>query len=226
MSISEDSPAGEHVSLSDGTRLYVEQHGSEGVCLVMIPGWAYSCEVFRPALPYLAKNHRVVMYDPRGHGRSSAASDGHNYRQHGDDLAEVLDLLGLHQVVLVGWSLGVYDALSYLQAHGNEGVLGLVLVDESPQIIRSDGNAWGEGTEEEVAGLIGLVRSSFLGFFRDYMVSGFVEPPPSDVVDRFVDAARTLTATQAADLLKDATRYDFTELLKSLDDVLPILHIL
>ncbi|MEM6938414.1 MAG: alpha/beta hydrolase, partial [Pseudomonadota bacterium] len=160
------------------------------------------------------------------HGRSSAASDGHNYRQHGDDLAEVLDLLGLHQVVLVGWSLGVYDALSYLQAHGNEGVLGLVLVDESPQIIRSDGNAWGEGTEEEVAGLIGLVRSSFLGFFRDYMVSGFVEPPPSDVVERFVDAAKTLTATQAADLLKDATRYDFTEQLKSLDDVLPILHIL
>ena len=34
-------------------------------------------------------------------------------------------------VLLVGWSLGVLDALAYLHAHGDAAVAGLVLVDNS-----------------------------------------------------------------------------------------------
>ena len=40
-------------------------------------------------------------------------------------------MLGPRPVLLVGWSLGVLDALAYVHTHGDAALAGLVLVDNS-----------------------------------------------------------------------------------------------
>ena len=57
---------------------------------------------------------------------------------------------------MVGWSLGVFDVLSYVESFGFDRISALVLVDESPTIIKTADDDWSEGSAEEIDGLIAL----------------------------------------------------------------------
>jgi pimeloyl-ACP methyl ester carboxylesterase len=59
--------------------------------------------------------YRVIGYDARGHGRSTAASDvaAYDYDDLARDLETVLDALGLERAVLAGVSMGAHTALRF-----------------------------------------------------------------------------------------------------------------
>ena len=215
------SQQGETHHLSDRLSLYVTEQG-EGTPYLLVPGWAYSSAVFDRCAALAPRDVRLIAYDPRGHGRSPATDSGHSYAQHGEDLHALLTHLDLRDVTLLGWSLGVYDILCYLEAHGVDRVKRLILVDESPTIIKANEESWGEGSEAEVASLVQVVQENFLDFFADYMREGFEgDPTPADV-EHFRYLASNLTPSDAAQLLDDAIRYDFTQLLKDLGGSLPL----
>ncbi|MFI6700078.1 alpha/beta fold hydrolase [Streptomyces sp. NPDC050509] len=98
---------------ADGTPLHVEVHGEAGrPAVVLIHGWACSVEFWSAQLAELAADHRVIVYDQRGHGRSAvpdpAHSAGYGTEALADDLEAVLRLtLGPgERVVLAGHSMG------------------------------------------------------------------------------------------------------------------------
>jgi pimeloyl-ACP methyl ester carboxylesterase len=74
-------------------------------------------------------NHRVISYDARGHGRSSAAPapDAYRYRLLVDDLERVLDSLSIDRAVLAGVSMGSHTILSFA-LRAPERVAGLVVI--------------------------------------------------------------------------------------------------
>ena len=214
------------VRLGDGTRLNVLEAGN-GEPLVLIPGWVCSTDVFARNIPALSKRYRVIAYDPRSQGRSDQVAVGNDYGRRGEDLAELLDALGLERAALLGWSLGVFDVLSYLDRFGLDRITSLVLVDESPTIIKTADDDWGEGTAEEVAGLVATVNSpAYLPFFREYMAAGFEGEAPEELLDRMTDSAGTLPADRAAALLEDATRHDFRAISRVAAKRAPVLQIL
>ena len=197
------------VRLADGAEIRLEEFGA-GAPLVLIPGWACSIDVFRRNIPAFAQRYHVVAYDPRSQGRSDQTAKGNNYAQRGDDLLEVLDALNLDGVILLGWSLGVFDVLSYLDRHGFERARALVLVDESPVIIRTHADDWGEGSAGDIAQLIAGVNSpGYLPFFKEYIAAGFQGNAPEETLDRMAETAAALPAARAAALLEDAAGRDF-----------------
>jgi pimeloyl-ACP methyl ester carboxylesterase len=74
-------------------------------------------------------HHRVVAYDARGHGSSSAApsADAYTYEDLGLDLMAVLDELGIERAVLAGASMGAHTAL-WLALEYPGRVAGLVVI--------------------------------------------------------------------------------------------------
>ncbi|MER7787618.1 alpha/beta fold hydrolase [Streptomyces sp. NPDC097640] len=95
---------------ADGSRLHAELHGPEGApAVVLAHGWTCSTAFWAPIVRELAADHRVVLYDQRGHGRSPAAGPG-GYSTHAlaDDLAAVLQqtLAPGERAVVVGHSMG------------------------------------------------------------------------------------------------------------------------
>lgn len=60
--------------------------------------------------PVLAEEHTVIRYDMRGFGRTPAATTGFRHR---DDLAALLDTLGIERTAIVGNSLGGYVCLEF-----------------------------------------------------------------------------------------------------------------
>ena len=213
------------VRLPDGARLYVETIG-RGEALVLVPGWACSTEVFDRNIPAWADRYRVIAYDPRSQGRSEQTAGGNSYDQRGHDLHCVLDALEVESASLLGWSLGVYDILSYVQRYGTDRVRSLVLVDESMRIIKEREDDWGEGNAEEIAGLIGIVNSdAYLAFVREYMAAGFEGEAPTGLLDRLTGTASALPPARAAALLEDASRHDFRATAAAAAGNVPVMQI-
>ncbi|PVE10686.1 alpha/beta fold hydrolase [Streptomyces scopuliridis] len=97
---------------ADGTRIHVEVHGEDGrPAVVLAHGWTCSIRFWAAQLADLAADHRVIVYDQRGHGRTAppaAHSAGYSTDALADDLEAVLaaTLEPGERAVLAGHSMG------------------------------------------------------------------------------------------------------------------------
>src|SRR5438067_10305200 len=89
----------------NGINLYFETHGA-GRPLILLHGGLGSGEMFGPALPVLAQHHQVIAVDLQGHGRTPDIDRPIDVRLMADDIAALIDHLGLEKPDLVGYSLG------------------------------------------------------------------------------------------------------------------------
>lgn len=89
----------------ESLNLYYEVHGA-GRPLVLIHGGLMSGEGFGPLLPMLAATHQVVVPDLQGHGRTGDIDRPLDARLMADDVAALIDHLGLDRPDVVGYSLG------------------------------------------------------------------------------------------------------------------------
>lgn len=95
---------------ADGSRVHVELHGPEAApAVVLAHGWTCNTRFWDAQIRDLAVDHRVVVYDQRGHGRSpEAGPGGYSTRALADDLEAVLKatLEPGRKAVLGGHSMG------------------------------------------------------------------------------------------------------------------------
>ena len=136
------------VATADGTLLRVQEHSpttgdSEALPVVVLAhGWTLTHASWLPVVePLVASGVRVVTYDQRGHGKSSALRGETSVRMLGDDLAAVLDVVAPHgPVVLGGHSMGGMTVMAYAGLHPEElrsRVVGVVLVSTSADDLRN-----------------------------------------------------------------------------------------
>ena len=89
----------------NGLHLYYETHG-KGRPLILLHGGLGSSEMFGPILPTLAEDHQVIAVDLQGHGRTADIDRPIDIQLMADDIAALIDHLGLEKPDLVGYSLG------------------------------------------------------------------------------------------------------------------------
>lgn len=93
---------------SNGVRIRYLEQGS-GAPVVLVHGFTGAIErswVATRVLPDLARDHRVIAFDLRGHGRSDKPHDPGAYNEIGQDVIRLLDHLGIARAHVVGYSLG------------------------------------------------------------------------------------------------------------------------
>ena len=98
-----------YLEVDSGVDLYVEDVG-EGSPIVFIPGFTFTTEMFEKQVEYFSKSNRVIVVDPRSHGRSTITLHGNDYMTHGTDLGKVLQALHVENPIIVGWSFGCFTA--------------------------------------------------------------------------------------------------------------------
>jgi pimeloyl-ACP methyl ester carboxylesterase len=128
-----------HVTTGDGVQLAVRDYDppSRTQTVVFLHGFCLSRASWERQIDYLLRRYgdstRIIAYDHRGHGDSSAAPMG-TYRidRLAADLDEVLTALNVTApLTLVGHSMGAMAALAYLSRPARERSVdphGLVLV--------------------------------------------------------------------------------------------------
>jgi non-heme chloroperoxidase len=137
------------LTTADGVDLSYKSWG-DGPPVILSHGWPNNADMWETQQLFLAHNgFRAIAHDRRGHGRSSQPWQGNDMDHYADDLAALIDTLGLDEVALVGWSTGGGEVVRYIGRHGTAKVSRLALVSSvTPLLLRSDTHP--EGVPVEV----------------------------------------------------------------------------
>lgn len=103
----------------------------DGVALVLLHGFPHTRHLWDAQRRALAPLCRIVTPDLRGFGDSvplAHAGEPLTMAQHADDVAALLDTLGIERAVIGGVSMGGYATLAFWHRH-RDRVLALVLAD-------------------------------------------------------------------------------------------------
>jgi pimeloyl-ACP methyl ester carboxylesterase len=124
--------------------LYYEDQGS-GRAVVLLHGWPFDGRSWEPQLhPLLEAGYRVINYDRRGFGRSSAPVTGYDFDTLSADLDTVMRTLDLTDVSLVGFSLGTGEVARYIGRFGDDRVRSIVLIESlTPTFVKGPDNPQG-----------------------------------------------------------------------------------
>ncbi|MEO8620223.1 MAG: alpha/beta hydrolase [bacterium] len=125
----------------DGTRIFYKDSGA-GRPFVFVAPWGLNSNWWEYQVAALAGPQvRCIAVDRRGHGRSDEPGRGYDFDTLADDLAAVIEKLGLRDVTLVGHSMGCADIARYVSRHGTKRVARIVLVSTiTPLIARTPEN--------------------------------------------------------------------------------------
>ncbi len=109
----------------NGVNLAVEVRG-EGPPILFVHGYPLDRTIWAHQVAAL-EGFRRIAPDLRGMGRSDAPDLGYSIGIYADDLAALLDTLGIGEVILCGLSMGGYVIFEFLRRR-RERVRGLVLM--------------------------------------------------------------------------------------------------
>ena len=115
-----------------GIRLHLVEAGNpRGPAVLFIHGLSQSWYVWERQLSSdLARTHRLVAMDLRGHGSSDTPRDGYDdSRLWADDVDSAIRELDLDRPILCGWSYGPIVMLDYIRHHGEDAIGGIHIVD-------------------------------------------------------------------------------------------------
>jgi 3-oxoadipate enol-lactonase len=91
----------------NGIEIDYDLDGPAGAPIVMLShSLAATREMWKPQLPALTKEYRVLNYDMRGHGRSSVTAPPYSFATLTADVVALLDHLKIERVAFVGLSIG------------------------------------------------------------------------------------------------------------------------
>jgi pimeloyl-ACP methyl ester carboxylesterase len=117
-----------YLTTADGTRLFYEDWG-DGHPLVFVSSWTMSSGMWENQVPFLTQHGlRCITYDRRGSRRSDVPSVGYDFDTLADDVAALIDHLGLREAILVGHSMGTGEVTRYVARHGAEGRVSKVVL--------------------------------------------------------------------------------------------------
>jgi non-heme chloroperoxidase len=211
------------VHTADGTSLFYRDWGT-GKPIVFVASWVMPSESWSYQMAALSEQgFRCVAYDRRGHGRSSDPGRGYDFDTLADDLAAVLEALDLHDVTLVGFSMGGAEIIRYVTRHGGARVGRLVsIAPTTPLMMRRPDNP--QGFDEAV---LEDLHRAFEQDFPQWVEENarpFVLPETSQATIEWVKSMALKTSLKAViDCHRMLVREDFRAELKAID--LPVLVI-
>jgi pimeloyl-ACP methyl ester carboxylesterase len=136
----------------NGVNIYYEVHG-QGPVLLLTHGFSATCDMWRGQIEALSRNHSLVIWDMRGHGRSDYPEDQAAYSEELTiaDMAALLDQVGTQNAITGGLSLGGYMSLAFYRRYPDR-VRALLIIDTGPGFKKDDARmAWNKRALETAA---------------------------------------------------------------------------
>ena len=203
---------------SDGVKIHYLESGT-GSTILFVPGWTMPAEIWQPQIEYFSKKYHVVAVDPRSQGASDKPAEGNYPGRRAQDYKELIDHLGGSPVVLVGWSLAVHEALTYVEMFGTDKLSGLVLVDL---------NVYTPSTQEERDRRYAMLHSFQADrkqFAATFVRGMYHKPQPEQYLESVTTASlKTPTNSAVAMLAELAVKNDLRPALPKLN--IPVLAVM
>jgi pimeloyl-ACP methyl ester carboxylesterase/predicted glycosyltransferase len=199
-----------YATTEDGLRLWYEVHGDGGPTIVLLPCNPIShSRLWKAQVHYLARHHRVIVYDGRGNGRSDHP-DPDGVWEAGwwaSDCLTVLDATDTGSAVLVGLcGDGVYPA-AQIAASQPDRVLGIFAIAPGVPLLtpphRNRGDAlerWDEVVEDP-QGWAKQNRRHIIEHQRDFLEFFFREMFPEPHSEKAIEDAVAFAMETTGEML-------------------------
>jgi len=151
---------------ANGIDVYYEIHGSEGApWLTLSHSLACSVRMWDEQIATFKDRYRILAYDTRGHGQTSAPAGDYTLEQLADDLKGLLDHLKISKTHYCGLSMGGMIGQTFALKY--PGILQtLVLADTSSRIPPEVGPVWEERIKvAQTQGMQALVQPTLERWF-------------------------------------------------------------
>ncbi|NNH57734.1 alpha/beta hydrolase [Rhizobium laguerreae] len=163
-------------------KMYYAEYG-EGEPILFIHGGLGNADVWGHQVADFARDHRVIVADSRGHGRSTRSQQPFGYDLMTSDYVALLDYLKIDKVTLVGWSDG--------------GIIGIDMAMKHPEkltrVIAQAANVTTDGVKADV--LNNKTFNDYINVAGEYYRK--LSPTPNEY-DAFVTQISEMWATQPA----------------------------
>ena len=118
-------------SIINGINLAYDDTGS-GEPVLLIHGYPLNRHMWHPQVQALSQaGYRVITPDLRGFGESDAVDGPYTMEIFADDIAELLDFLGIGTAVVGGMSMGGYVLLNFLERYPERASAACFIVTRS-----------------------------------------------------------------------------------------------
>lgn len=134
------------ITTRDGTHIFYKDWGPrDGQPVLFSHGWPLSADAWDAQMVFFAnQGFRTIAHDRRSHGRSDQVWHDNTMDQYADDLAELIEQLDLHAVILVGHSTGGGEVTRYIGRHGTGRVAKVALIGAVPPLmLKTEANPGG-----------------------------------------------------------------------------------
>lgn len=206
-------PVRDEFLIADHITLHCVQWGQQGKPIVCIHGITANAFFFQPLADDLATEHQLFAYDLRGRGDSDKPTEGYSVPIHADDLAALIEELGLDRPIIIGHSLGALIAL-YFAAHYPNKLSKLVLLDAGtplPWSTQADQPAWLTAAINR----LGTKVPSFEEYIGRLKAAPFLGPYWNEYMDIYYDHdvlreqdGSVLSKCYKAGVLEEAEHFD------------------
>ncbi len=197
------------------------EDSGQGRPVLLIHGWPFDSGMWEKQVPaLLAGGYRVITYDRRGMGKSSAPFEGYDYDTLTGDLDLLIESLGLNDVALVGFSMGGGEVARYLGKFNKGRVTKAVMIAAiPPALVKSENNPEGADIAifDDIRRRIEADRFNYLEtFVREHNNFGILPPEMiSEGKTRADFASASQSSYQAMRYTVDAWLEDFRDDLKA-----------
>jgi pimeloyl-ACP methyl ester carboxylesterase len=168
---------------------------------------------WRRVLPLLMLERRVILYDLRGHGASSLGNGVGTLSQFGDDLAGLLDALGIDRLPIVGFSMGGLIGAQAAIDHPDR-VSALATISTSP-VVGAGAAAWyeerarlGSDGDESLRGVLEKDTDALFRHEQDLVEGRRIRSDATRDLAGFGNACAALAALAAAPLAPQLSRIE------------------
>lgn len=218
------------IQTHDGTTLHIEESYGGERPVILIHGWPLSGRSWENQVGALVEaGYRVITYDRRGFGRSEASEAGYDYNTLAADLDAIITGLELHDVTLVGFSMGGGEIARYVANYGQDRLTSVVFVSAvTPFMLQTDDNPHGPVTRaaaNQMRSAFETDREKFLDNFTKTFFSANGEVQVSEEErGKTVELARESNQNAALGCMDAFTTTDFREDLATIGCPTLIVH--
>lgn len=191
------------VASADGVMLHYRSEGAGEPTVVLVHCGGCDMTVWTSVLPALTPDHRVVMFDLPGHGKSGKNRTAWSVPSFAADVRTIIEHLGITRAILVGHSMSgpiVVEAAAEMP----DRVAGVVTIDTLHDAGKADDPA-------EIAQFFAAMRADYRGTFGAYVRTLFPATADPALVQRMVDIELANDPAIAIPMLESVSHFSTRE---------------